>query len=92
MLSKKRGAYFHRDGSTGASAKEWEGVLQSETLHFSDVTLSLALDPNVEVSFLSSSGNKLESLYLLNFGMGRLKLEDLAWATPLVQNTLQGEH
>lgn len=45
---QKRGAYFHRNGSTGASAKEWEGVLHSETLRFSEVTLSLALDPNVE--------------------------------------------
>lgn len=78
---QKKGANFHRDGSTGASAKEWEGVLQSETLHFSEVTLSLALDPNIEVSFLSSSEIKPECLYLLNFGMGRLKLEDLAWAT-----------
>lgn len=80
---QKRGAYFHRNGSTGASAKEWEGVLQSETLCFSEVTLSLALDPNVEVSFLSSEGNKPESLYILSFGMGRLKLEDLARPHPL---------
>lgn len=51
---QKRGAYFHRNGSTGASAKEWEGVLQSETPSFSEMTLSLALDPNLEVSFMSS--------------------------------------
>lgn len=51
---QKRGAYFHRNGCTGASAKEHEGVLQPETLRFSEVTLNLALDPNIEVSCLSS--------------------------------------
>lgn len=51
---QRRGAYFHRNGCTGASAKEREGVLQSETLRFSEVTPNLALDPSTEVSFLSS--------------------------------------
>lgn len=52
--TKKRGACFHRNGCTGAPAEECEGVLQSETLRFSEVMLSLALDPNTEVSFLPS--------------------------------------
>ncbi|GAB0187501.1 hypothetical protein GRJ2_001215400 [Grus japonensis] len=45
---QKRGACFRRNGCTGASAKECEGVLQSETLCFSEVTLNLAPDPNIE--------------------------------------------
>lgn len=50
----KEGVYFYRNESSEASAKEYEGVLQAKTLHFSEVIPNLALAPNIEVSFLSA--------------------------------------
>lgn len=79
---QKRGAYFHRNGCTGASAEECEGVLQSKMLN-------LALDSNTEVSFLPSlrGQTRIHIHILRTWEMCRLKSEGLGWATTLVEKT-----
>lgn len=65
---QKRGAYFHRNGCTGASAEECEGVLQSKMLN-------LALDSNTEVSFLPSLRGQTRIHIHITANLGDVQIE-----------------